>query len=113
MRRIFVAADPIEAEAVSAYLNANEIRAIVRNEHIWPIAGVSMTLDGAPAVWILDDADEQRALHLLQERSEQRTNLPPWSCDRCHEENEGAFGVCWKCNASAPPLSDPPPTTLH
>ena len=104
MRRVYVAADPIEAEAVCAYLNANAIRAVVRNEHIWPLAGVSMTLDGAPAVWIVNDNDELRALSLVSDRSEPTKNLPPWSCDRCHEENDGPFGVCWKCGAAAPPL---------
>ena len=104
MRRIHVAANPIEAEAVCTYLNANGVRAVVRNEHIWAIAGVSMTLDGAPAVWIVNDDDELSARSLMSDRSKPTQDLPAWSCNLCDESNDGPFGICWKCGALAPPL---------
>jgi hypothetical protein len=27
---------------------------------------------------------------------------PPWTCSKCHEENEGNFEICWKCQAERP-----------
>jgi hypothetical protein len=104
MRRVHVAANPLDAEAVKLHLEGEGIPAIVRNEHLWPIAGLSMMLDSAPAVWVVRDEDEKRALNILAAQDSGNDSLPAWRCERCHEDNEGAFGVCWKCGAKAPPL---------
>ena len=33
---------------------------------------------------------------------------PGWQCPKCHEDNPGTFGLCWKCNSLRPV---PEPTT--
>jgi hypothetical protein len=104
MRRVHVAANPLDAEAVKLHLESEGIPAIVRNDHLWPIAGMSMMLDSAPAVWVVRDEDEQRAREILAAEESPNGAMPAWRCERCHEDNEGAFGVCWKCGAGAPPL---------
>jgi hypothetical protein len=104
MRRVHVAANPLDAEVVKLHLESEGIRAIVRNDHLWSIAGLPMMVDGAPAVWVVRDEDEVRALKILAARESDNAALAGWRCDECHEDNEEAFGVCWKCGAPAPPV---------
>jgi hypothetical protein len=33
------------------------------------------------------------------------TGRPAWACAKCHEENPGNFGMCWKCQAARPESS--------
>jgi hypothetical protein len=106
VRRVHIAANPVEAEVAKLHLESKGIPAVVRNDHIWPIAGLSMTVDGAPAVWVVRDGDEDLARRVLAERDSAISSLPDWRCKRCGEDNEGAFGICWKCGAPADPLPD-------
>jgi len=105
MKRVYIASDPIDAELVAGLLMASGISAVVRNDHLWPIAGLSMTLGGAPAVWVTDDSDEERARNLIAETRNPKSESPaPWICETCTQENDGPFGLCWKCGRLAPPL---------
>src|SRR3954463_15005049 len=106
MKRVYIASDPIDAELVARMLVSRRIEAIVKNEHLWPLAGLSMTVEGAPAVWGADDADADAARTLISTLKQAApSHLPAWKCTLCREENEGPFGVCWKCGGPAPPLS--------
>jgi hypothetical protein len=107
MRRVYVSPDSIDAYVVQTYLEANGIESVVVNEHL-PVATFSSAPDGTPTVSVVNDEDEERALHLIEERKKAPSDFPPWRCKDCHEENEGAFGVCWKCGALAPPLPAEP-----
>ena len=95
MRRVYVAAYPIEGELVRIYLEANRIQAVVLTAY---------ESESTPTVWVLNDEDESDARELIEQRSKDAESLPPWQCGVCEEENEGPFGVCWKCGAAAPPL---------
>ena len=77
MKRVYIASDPIDAELVAGLLMAEGIRAVVFNDHLWPIAGLAMTFDGAPAVWVTDDADEERARNLIAETRNPKKESPP------------------------------------
>ena len=37
MKRVYIASDPIDAELVAGLLMAGGIRAVVFNDHLWPI----------------------------------------------------------------------------
>lgn len=52
-----------------------------------------------PEVWLLDDAQEERAREILREF----TNAPQrrWTCT-CGELVEGGFDRCWNCGKAMP-----------
>jgi rubrerythrin len=96
MKRIYEAADVVEAEAVAAALKARRIDAFVVGAHTYSTPGVNPL--AFPAVWIADDEDEGPArLALAALRAAEKGE--PWRCRSCGEAHEGQFASCWKCGA--------------
>jgi rubrerythrin len=96
MKRIYEAADVIEAEAVAAVLKGRGIDAFVVGAHTYDTPGVNPL--AFPAVWIADEEDEGAArLALAGLRAADKG--APWRCPACGEAHEGQFAACWKCGA--------------
>lgn len=54
-------------------------------------------------LWILDDADRERAITLIDATLEQSAQTyASWKCAQCGEEVEGQFEACWNCGSSRP-----------
>jgi len=101
MRPVYSSFIPVDCEVLKSYLETHGIQAVVLNEH----SALAENAAGPPTLWIVNDEDELRALQIIAQRGKEDPSLPPWRCERCKEENEGPFGVCWKCRSPAPPLA--------
>jgi hypothetical protein len=80
------------------------VDASVQRAYASSIAGEIPPDQALPEVWVLEDAELERAgalLHTLR-------NLPSrhWRCERCGETVEGPFEQCWNCGAAMPPGTD-------
>lgn len=56
-----------------------------------------------PELWVVDDAEYERALEVL--RPYYCHEFPvdsPWTCPACDEAIEGTFGECWNCQTARP-----------
>lgn len=53
-----------------------------------------------PEIWVQDDAQFDRAKHLLEDI--RRTPQRNWICTACGERVEGGFEQCWNCLAAMP-----------
>ena len=53
-----------------------------------------------PEIWVQDDAQFDRAKHLLEDI--RRTPQRNWVCPACGERVEGGFEQCWNCLAAMP-----------
>ena len=63
MKRVYVAATPIDAQFVCTFLESVGIHATVRGEHLFTLRGlVPVTEDTLPAVWVTEDEDYERAV---------------------------------------------------
>ena len=98
-------------------LYSNENRLIVANvRNIVESAGIAVTLKnefaagGAgelspfevwPELWVVNDADYERATRLIESSLSAR-NAVPWRCINCSEDNDPAFETCWKCGQNQP-----------
>ncbi len=97
MKRVYEAADVIEAEAVVTALKSRGIDAFVVGAHTYDTPGVNPL--AFPAVWIAHDEDEGAArLALAALRAADKGEA--WRCRACGEAHEGQFSACWKCGAS-------------
>ena len=75
MKRVYVAATPIDAQFVCTFLESVGIHATVRGEHLFTLRGlVPVTEDTLPAVWVTEDEDYERAVALIEQR-EARSRL--------------------------------------
>jgi hypothetical protein len=76
-------------------LAAEGIRAVVRNEILSSAMGELPPAECQAELWILDDADLQRSVAILQHRSREE---PDWTCG-CGETLGAQFTQCWSCGA--------------
>lgn len=97
LKRAYIAADPVDAQMVRGFLEAQGIHAVVKGEFAWSARGETpVTDDTAPAVWVEEDrlGDARRLIESLHEDAGE-----DWQCPRCGERLEGQFNQCWHCGA--------------
>jgi hypothetical protein len=101
VRKIYTAANPIQAHVLRGALEAAGIDAEVRGDYLFSTRGESpVTVETLPSVWIRDDADYEAARAIVAELERRPANGPvgTWKC-ACGEVCEDTFDACWKCGA--------------
>lgn len=97
MKRVYLAADPINAEIVKDYLASYGIETIVRDAILWGGLG-EIPVDTYPSVWVLEDAEAEQARALVAEFEHGGKPKPDWQCPDCGERLSGEFTHCWRCS---------------
>jgi hypothetical protein len=82
-------------------LRAAGIRCELRNTTLSGAMGEIPFLECAPQLWLEREADESRALEILQQLR-RPVGGPQWRCTACGEMLEPQFGACWRCGAARP-----------
>lgn len=100
MKRVFSSFDRIAVFHARNLLEAEGIRATVKNEMLSSAMGELPPAECQAEVWVLDEAQARRAEQLLREGSASKGGAP-WSC-ACGEVLEGQFLQCWRCGAARP-----------
>jgi hypothetical protein len=100
MQRLYTARDRIEAQLVADHLDRHLLRVTVLGDYLAGAVG-ELPADLAPSVWLIDDADLDRARALLDAFLSERARPPgdsgPWVCAACGERVEDDFDLCWNC----------------
>ena len=99
MRRVYSSFDLAAVHHAKNVLQAEGIRATVRNEYLSSAMGELPPAECQVELWVLDDEDGARAEALLL--GEPPACGAPWHCARCGEESEPQFTHCWNCGAAA------------
>jgi rubrerythrin len=65
-------------------------------------AGELPFIEVVPQLWVLNDADAERANALIKELHAAKTGEQPqaWDCPVCGTPQEAAFTHCWKCSTA-------------
>ncbi|MGH8709680.1 MAG: DUF2007 domain-containing protein [Burkholderiales bacterium] len=98
MPRVFSSYDLVAAHHARNVLEAEGIRAEVRNERLSSAMGELPPAECQAEVWVLDALEVARAERLLREGT--RASGPPWTCAECSERIEPQFTQCWRCGAT-------------
>lgn len=71
---------------------------ILKNEYASGGAGELSPFDTWLELWLIDDTDFVQANEQLLNALElnQKTD---WFCQKCKEQNEGTFEICWQCQS--------------
>ncbi len=97
MRRLYEAADRIEAQRLIDFLHDHGIPAVMLGDYLSGAAG-ELPANIFPGVWLVEDVHWSRANTLLQEFNEPSSaGENAWVCQGCGETVEGVFDVCWNC----------------
>lgn len=91
MRNVFVASSLADAALIRNLLAQNGIESQAV-EKLRGNIGTPYT-----EVWVLDDADGDRAVQLIKSLHVDAVAADPWSCVKCRETNPASFEICWKC----------------
>lgn len=74
------------------------IRVVWKNEFASGGIGELSAFDAWPELWVVDDTDQPQATAILKNMLT-AADAPEWVCQKCNENNDAAFEVCWNCQA--------------
>jgi len=100
VKRVFSSFDLLAAHHAKNLLEAQGIRAEVRNERLASAMGELPPAECLAEVWV--DADEAPGAERLL-REGVPVAGPAWQCGGCGERLEPQFAQCWRCGATRPP----------
>ncbi|MGA9573845.1 MAG: DUF2007 domain-containing protein [Lysobacterales bacterium] len=85
-------------------LESQGIATFMKNQFGTSGAGELPFLEVVPQLWVLNEADAERAQALIAELHDFTSNeqAQAWKCPVCGTPLEAAFTHCWKCSASRP-----------
>jgi hypothetical protein len=96
MKRIFSSHNIALVHHSRNLLEAEGVKTEVRNEFLASAMGELPPAECQAELWVLDAADEQRALALLHSAP---PGGPDWQCRGCGESSGPQFTHCWNCGA--------------
>jgi Putative prokaryotic signal transducing protein len=97
MRRVYSSFDLVAAHHARNLLEAEGIRAEIRNERLASAMGELPPAECQAEVWV-PEGEQARAERLL--RDGPGVSGPPWTCGACGERMEPQFTQCWRCGAA-------------
>lgn len=97
MKKIYSANNLMEAQIVLDMLEHALIPAQLFNQHAQGGTGDIPFTHAYPEVWILRDADYERARKIVQQYEEIPQTSSTVDCPSCGEENPSNFQLCWHC----------------
>ena len=100
MKRIYDAANRIDAFLLRDRLLHANIDAHVFNEHMASVSGEVPFGVAGPQVWVDDENYEHAKAVLASFEAELRRPGGNVACAHCGEENPATFELCWKCGRS-------------
>jgi hypothetical protein len=98
MKRLIVSQSLVEVESLKEFLRADGILCTIRNQQGSSLAGEVPFVEVFPELWVIHDADFDRAKELLEEQGNgDEVERPMWVCAGCEEKHDSSFTACWKC----------------
>ncbi len=98
MKRLFVSQSLVEVESLKELLEKSGIACTIKNQQGSSLAGEVPFTEVFPELWVINNADLDRAKDLLEEQAnDKEANSLVWRCAGCGEQHVGQFTACWKC----------------
>ncbi len=102
MKRVYTGESIVQVVHVRNVLQAEGIRAELRNERLGGAVGEIPFLEAWPELWVAE-LDFDRAQELIElELHSHGIEEPGWTCLGCGERVEGQFNECWQCGGLRP-----------
>ena len=107
MKKVYRSHLPFQVAQLKGVLESNHVACVTRNDFLLGAAGELPPTECWPELWILDDAQTERALELVEAFTRAASAAPSWTCTACGERLEGQFGSCWHCGEDRPSWTFP------
>jgi hypothetical protein len=101
MRKLYEAADRVEAQMLKDYLEQEGITTVMLGDYLSGGAG-ELPANIFPALWLVKDEQYQRARRLIAEFSASTGGGcgEAWRCSVCGESVDPGFDICWNCGSA-------------
>ncbi|WP_053982147.1 DUF2007 domain-containing protein [Marinagarivorans algicola] len=96
MKLVYTHQNAILVQNAKNMLVNEGVPVVLKNEHLAGGMGELSAIDGWLELWLLEAADEARAMAVLQCLDEPQVRTD-WQCTYCRETNYPSFGLCWNC----------------
>jgi len=96
MKMIYTNESHFLVNNVKNLLEAQAINSFLKNEFAQGAMGEISAFDAWPEVWVFDDSEVERATAIAQS-AQHNYDKKDWICQRCLEENDASFEICWQC----------------
>ena len=96
MKRVFSSYNQVLIHHCRNLLEAAGIETQARNLLLSSAMGELPPAECQAELWVVNDADAQRAHEILQQRE---IPGPAWTCPGCGEVSGPQFTQCWRCGA--------------
>jgi len=100
MRKLYEAADRMEAQMLMDYLQEQEIPCVLLGDYLSGAAG-ELPANIFPTLWVIEDRHYPRARQLVREFGRggvaEARGAEPWRCPICGEMVDPDFDICWNC----------------
>jgi hypothetical protein len=96
LKRVFSSYNRVAVHHARNVLEAEGIRAVVRNEYLSSAMGELPPAECQAEVWVLNESDLLKAEEVLHRKTQ---SGPNWTCGGCGELCEAQFTQCWRCGA--------------
>lgn len=100
MKHVYTHDNIVVLHSVKNVLSRHDIESFIKNEHSVPVGAQHGINNIFHELWIVNDADQAQASRIIKDEFESVGSKDEWICSRCHEQNDGSFEICWKCQAS-------------
>jgi len=97
LKRIYSSHNLIAVHHAKNVLEAEGIRAVVKNEILSSAMGELPPAECQGELWVRH-TEAERAEAVLKKAFQSRTG-PAWRCPACGESSEPQFTQCWRCGA--------------
>ena len=101
MKRIYSSFNLAAVHHARNLLDAEGIRAVVKNEMLSSAMGELPPAECQTELWVVRDSEAARAEAVLRSALSAKSG-PPWACASCGELCEPQFTQCWRCGRDRP-----------
>jgi hypothetical protein len=100
MRKLYEAADRVEAQLLKDYLLEQDIPTLLFGDYLSGAVG-ELPANIFPSLWITKDEQYHRARRLIEEflAQPQAGIGEAWRCPVCGEGVDPGFDICWNCTS--------------
>ena len=98
MRKLYEAADRVEAQMLKDFLQDQGIPSVLLGDYLSGAAG-ELPANLFPTLWVTKDEQYLRARRLIGEftAGHQSDGADAWCCPVCGEDVDPEFDICWNC----------------
>ncbi len=101
MKLLYTSDDRLRVANARNLVENAGIDTVLKNEYAAGGVGDLSPLDAWLELWVVDDADYDRAMQIIDSAMADE-DASPWICARCGEENDASFEYCWNCQNERP-----------